>query len=97
MLLPGALYIINKKSKENAMPDNDLNEEQYIEGQLEALDGERQAIQEQYDAGNLSEKDYKVLLAKNEYLVAQIKERNQQAQDKSREQIFERKRDRFND
>ncbi len=79
------------------MPDNDMNEEKYIEGQLEALDGERDAIQEQYDAGNLSEKDYKVLLAKNEYLVAQIKERNQQSQDKSREQIFERKRDRFND
>ena len=46
------------------MPDNDLNEEKYIEGQLEALDGERKAIQEEYDAGNVSEKDYKVLLAK---------------------------------
>ncbi len=60
------------------MPDNDLNEEKYIEGQLEALEGEREAIQEQYDAGNVSEKEYKVLLAKNEYLVAQIKERNEQ-------------------
>lgn len=79
------------------MPDNDLNEEKYIEGQLEALDGERKAIQEQYNEGNICEKDYKVLLAKNEYLVAQIKERNQQSQDKSREQVFERKRDRFND
>tara|TARA_R110002072_G_scaffold7604_4_gene41186 strand:- start:1125 stop:1418 length:294 start_codon:yes stop_codon:yes gene_type:complete len=97
LLLPGALYIINKKSKENAMPDHDLNEDKYIEGQIEALKGERAAIQEQYDAGNISEKDYKVLLAKNEYLVAQIKERNQQSQDKSREQVFERKRDQFND
>ena len=79
------------------MPDNDLNEEKYIEGQLEALEGEREAIQEQYDEGHVSEKDYKVLLAKNEYLVAQIKERNQQSQDKSREQVFERQRDRFND
>ena len=79
------------------MPDNDLNEEKYIEGQLEALEGEREAIQEQYDEGSVSEKDYKVLLAKNEYLVAQIKERNQQSQDKSREQVFERQRDRFND
>ena len=79
------------------MPDNDLNEEKYIEGQLEALDGEHKAIQEQYDEGNISEKEYKVLLAKNEYLVAQIKERNQQSQDKSREQVFERKRDMFND
>lgn len=79
------------------MPDNDLNEEKYIEGQLEALDGERKAIKEQYDEGNISEKDYKVLLAKNEYLIAQIKERNQQSQDKSREQVFERKRDMFND
>lgn len=79
------------------MPDNDLNEEKYIEGQLEALEGERKAIQEEYDAGNVSEKDYKVLLAKNEYLTAQIKERNQQSQDKNREQTYERKRDRFND
>ena len=79
------------------MPDNDLNEEKYIEGQLEALEGEREAIQEQYDAGNVSEKEYKVLLAKNEYLAAQIKERNQQSQDKSREQTHERKRDLFND
>ncbi len=79
------------------MPDNDLNEEKYIEGQLVALEGEREAIQEQYDEGNVSEKDYKVLLAKNAYLVAQIKERNQQSQDKGREQVFERKRDRFND
>lgn len=29
------------------MPDNDLNEEKYIEGQLEALEGERKAIQEE--------------------------------------------------
>ncbi len=79
------------------MPDNDLNEEKYIEGQLEALEGERKAIQEEYDAGNVSEKDYKVLLAKNEYLVAQIKERNQQNEDKNREQTHERKRERFND
>lgn len=83
--------------KGKTMPFNDLNEEKYIEEQLEALDGERSAIQEQYDAGNLSEKDYKVLLAKNEYLAAQIKERNQQSQDKDREHVFERKRDRFND
>ena len=83
--------------KGKTMPNNDLNEEKYIEEQLEALDGERSAIQEQYDAGNLSEKDYKVLLAKNEYLAAQIKERNQQSQDRDREHVFERKRDRFND
>ncbi len=70
------------------MPDNDLSEEKYIEGQLEALEGERKAIQEEYDAGNVSEK---------EYLAAQIKEHNQQSQDKSREQTYERKRDRFND
>ncbi|MCK5285503.1 MAG: hypothetical protein KAJ86_07970 [Alphaproteobacteria bacterium] len=79
------------------MPDNDLSEEKYIEGQLEALEDERKAIQEQYDAGNVSEKEYKVLLAKNEYLAAQIKERNQQSQDKERTQAFERKRDMFND
>lgn len=79
------------------MPDNDLTSEKYIEGQLEALEGERKAIQEEYDAGNVSEKDYKVLLAKNEYLVAQIKERNQQNEDKNREQTHERKRERFND
>ena len=79
------------------MPDNDLSEEKYIEGQLEALEGEREAIQEQYDEGNVSEKEYKVLLAKNEYLVAQIKERNQQSQDKERVQVHERKRDMFND
>lgn len=79
------------------MPDNDLSEEKYIEGQLEALEDERKAIQEQYDAGNISEKEYKVLLAKNEYLAAQIKERNQQSQDKERTQAFERKRDMFND
>jgi len=83
--------------KGKIMPNNDLNEEKYIEEQLEALDGERSAIQEQYDAGNISEKDYKVLLAKNEYLAAQIKERNQESQDKSREHVHERKRDLFND
>ncbi len=86
----------NKKSS-FLMPDNDLSEEKYIEGQLEALEGEREAIQEQYDEGNVSEKEYKVLLAKNEYLVAQIKERNQQSQDKERVQVHERKRDMFND
>ena len=79
------------------MQDNDLSEEKYIEGQLEALDGEREAIQEQYDEGNVTEKEYKVLLAKNAYLVAQIKERNQQSQDKERTQTHERKRDMFND
>ncbi len=79
------------------MADNDLSEEKYIEGQLEALAGEREAIQEQYDEGNVSEKEYKVLLAKNEYLVAQIKERNQQSQDRQRTQTHERKRDMFND
>ena len=79
------------------MPDNDLNEEKYIEGQIEALYGEHKAIKEQYDEGNISEKEYKILLAKNEYLVAQIKERNQQSRDKGREQVFERQRDRFND
>ena len=83
--------------KGKTMPNNDLNEEKYIEEQLEALDGERSAIQEQYDAGNLSEKDYKIQLAKNEYLAAQITERNQQSQDKSREHVHERKRDFFND
>ncbi len=79
------------------MPNHDLNEDKYIEDQLEALDGERETIQEQYDAGNLCEKDYKIQLAKNEYLAAQITERNQQSQDKSREHVHERKRDFFND
>lgn len=79
------------------MPANDLNENKYIEGQLEALDEERGAIQEQYSAGNLSEKDYKTLLAKNEYLAAQIKERNQEQNDRKREKTYERKRDVFND
>ncbi len=79
------------------MPDNDLNEDKYIEGQLEALDGEREAIQEQYDAGNLSEKEYKTLLSKNEYLVAQIKERNKEQNDRKHEKVHERGRDHFND
>jgi len=79
------------------MPDNDLNEDKYITKQLEALDGEREAIEEQHDAGSISKKEYKTLLAKNAYLVAQIKERNQQSRDKGREQTFERKRDMFND
>ena len=38
-----------------------------------------------------------LLLAKNEYLAAQIKERNQESQDKDREHVHERKRDLFND
>jgi hypothetical protein len=79
------------------MLDNDLNAEKYISGQIEALAEERQAIQSQYDAGNISEKDYKTLLAKNEFLLAQIKERNQESRDKSRGQVFERKRDMFQD
>ena len=79
------------------MPDNDLNEDKYIEGQLEALDAERKAIKEQYSEGNISKKDYKTLLAKNEYLAAQIKERNQEQNDRKREKIHERKSDMFND
>ncbi len=79
------------------MLDNDLDAEKYISGQIEALAEERQAIQNQYDAGNISEKDYKTLLAKNEFLLAQIKERNQESRDKSRGQVFERKRDMFQD
>ena len=79
------------------MLDKDFISEKYIAGQLEALAEERKAINEQYQRGNLLEKDYKVLLAKNEYLVAQIKEREKQNQDKSQERVFERKRDMFND
>ena len=79
------------------MQDNDLSEEKYITKQLEALDGERDAIEEEYDAGILSDKEYKTLLAKNAFLIAQIKERNQQSQDKERTQVHERKRDMFND
>lgn len=79
------------------MPDHDMSDEKYIEGQLAALDTEREAIEEQYKAGNISEKESKVLLAKNKYLVAQLKERNLQSQDKAQEKVFERKRDRFND
>ena len=55
----------------------DLSEDKYISGQLEALGEERTAIAEQYNAGNISEKEYKILLAKNAYLAAQIKERHQ--------------------
>ena len=79
------------------MPNNDLNEDKYIEGQLEALGDERQAIEEKYNEGELSDKDYKTLLAKNEYLAAQIKERNQENVDRKREKTHERKRDVFND
>ncbi len=79
------------------MPIDDLNDDKYIEGQMEALAEERQAIQEQFDAGNISEKDYKTLLAKNEYLAAQIKERNQQQNDRKNEKTYERKREFFND
>ena len=79
------------------MPVSDLSEDKYISGQLEALGEERTAIAEQYNAGNISEKEYKILLAKNAYLAAQIKERHQEHQDKGREQVFERKRDIFND
>ncbi len=97
MLLSGALYSINQQSKEKAVPDNDLSDDHYIEGQLEALDDERTAIEENYASGNISEKDYKTLLAKNEYLAAQIKERNQESNDRKREKVHERKRDYFND
>jgi len=79
------------------MPFNDFDEDHYIAGQMEALSEERQAIQEQYNAGNISEKDYKTLLAKNDYLAAQIKERNQEQNDRRSEKTYERKRDYFND
>lgn len=79
------------------MLEGDMSDDQYIEGQLEALEGEREAIEEQYNEGNISEKDYKTLLAKNEYLAAQIIERNQESHDRKREKSHERKRDYFND
>ena len=79
------------------MPNNDLNEDKYIEGQLEALDGERQAIEDKYNDGELSDKDYKTLLAKNDYLASQITERNQENVDRKRQKTHERKRDVFND
>ena len=79
------------------MSIEDQSEEQYITQQLEAIDKERETIEKQYDSGMISEKEQQTLLAKNEYLRAQVVERNQENFDKKQEQSHERNRDFFND
>jgi len=79
------------------MSIEDQSEEHYITQQLEAIDKERETIEKQYDSGMISEKEQQTLLAKNEYLRAQVVERNQENFDKKQEQSHERNRDFFND
>lgn len=57
----------------------------HIEKRVEALQEQRDQIDEEYSKGNLSEKDYKEALAKNDYLMAEIKERAIQEQDRSKD------------
>ncbi len=80
------------------MPASDpLSDTAYITEQLDALRQERDALTEQYNNGSLAQNDYKVLMAKNAFLEAQLIEENQQKIDQNKEQVFERRRDLFND
>lgn len=64
--------------------------EQYITERLTALKAERDALEAQYEAGSLSRQDYERECAKNDFLVAEITERNAQSFDQEQEQAHGR-------
>ena len=68
-----------------------------LSSRMRDLRQERDALTEQYNNGSLAQNDYKVLMAKNAFLEAQLIEENQQKIDQNKEQVFERRRDLFND
>lgn len=69
----------------------------YIVQRLEALEAERQLLDEKFQSGALSKQDYERECAKNDFLVAEIKERNNQEYDQDRERIAGRESDFFDD
>ena len=73
------------------------DEHKHIAQRLETLEAQRKHIEDGYGQGHLSEQDYKKELAKNDYLVAEIKERNAQDQEKTLKQEKGRGLDLFGD
>ncbi|MCA9457322.1 MAG: hypothetical protein KC587_11715 [Nitrospira sp.] len=69
------------------------NKHAFIEQRLEALKSERQALDAQYQAGSLSKQDYEREVAKHDFLVAELTERN--AKDQDQTQTYGRDTDLF--
>ena len=75
----------------------DLDEDRYISKQLKALEVEKGNLKEQLSNGDISESEYQAGVAKNDYLVAQIMEQNQQDIDRENDVVYERKLSFFSD
>lgn len=71
--------------------------DQFIVERLTALRSERKALDAQYQAGSLSKQDYEREIAKNDFLVAEITERNAQSYDQEQERPIGRKSDWLSD
>lgn len=78
------------------MPELDQDPEQQIEEQLKAMQEEREALQEDFDSGNISEREYKKAMSNLNFREAQLRERNQQTIDRT-QQTLTRDHDTFSD
>lgn len=68
----------------------DLDREKYIRQRIEALEEQRQGIEDRYAEGSMSEDQYKEELSKNDYLMAEIRERNDQEFDREQTNVYRR-------
>jgi hypothetical protein len=73
------------------------DKDSYIVQRLEALETERQILDEKYNSGALSKQDYERECAKNNFLIAEIKERNNQDYEQNRDRTSGRESDFFDD
>lgn len=71
------------------------NKNAFIEQRLKALQNERQALDDQYQSGSLSKKDYEREVAKHDFLVAELTERNAKDYDQEKTQSYGRDTDFF--
>ena len=75
----------------------DLDREKYIRQRIESLEEQREGIEERYADGSLSEDEYKKEIAQNDYLMAEIRERNDQEFDREQTNVYRREIDLFRD
>lgn len=72
-------------------------EQQRIAEQVKAIDEEIEVYTLSHSEGSISDKDYKLAVAKLKFQRAQVQERNAVTYEKEQQRAYERERDNFSD
>ena len=80
------------RKRRSMMEQNEgLDPDKYIAERMEGLELQQEALQDEFDKGAISETEYEKEKAKIDFLIAELKERNQQDFDKEHGEHYARK------